>query len=178
MGAGQIRELTETRFVDTPAAPASAPAAAAAMPAAPEPAVPTPAEAEQSAPIPAEPVQAAPDPAAPAQTPDTPGSFDCEDIWNKVFEDGEEEKGSIYIIRNSAQLTTIEEKNFTVTVNNEFIGNLAEKNRNLLEHLVEKHTGKFRTMRIVLADSAREEKPAEEIAAAASDLLGIKVEVK
>ena len=195
MGAGQIRELTETRFVDTPVTPAVAstaptaqPAAvpvapapaetvpAVSAPAAPEPAVPAPTEAEQSAPIPEEPVQAAPTPVVP--TPDTPGSFDCEDIWNKVFEDGEEEKGSIYIIRNSAQLTSIEEKNFTVTVNNEFIGNLAEKNRKLLEHLVEKHTGKFRTMRIVLADSAREEKPAEEIAAAASDLLGIKVEVK
>ena len=167
MGAGQIRELTETRFVDTPAAPATAPAA----PPAAVSAAPTPAEAAPAAPAP-EPV--VPEPAVPAPQ----SSFDCEDIWNKVFEDGEEEKGSIYIIRNSAQLTSIEEKNFTVTVNNEFIGNLAEKNRKLIEHLVEKHTGKFRTMRTVLADSAREEKPAEEIAAAASDLLGIKVEVK
>ena len=196
MGAGQIRELTETRFVDTPAAPATtpaappaavsaaptpaeaAPAAPAPEPAAPQPAVPAPIEAEQGEPIPAEPVRVAPAPVDPASAPDAQSSFDCEDIWNKVFEDGEEEKGSIYIIRNSAQLTSIEEKNFTVTVNNEFIGNLAEKNRKLIEHLVEKHTGKFRTMRTVLADSAREEKPAEEIAAAASDLLGIKVEVK
>ena len=194
MGAGQIRELTEARFVDTPAAAPAVPSAAppetvssasaaspvsvAPAPAVPEPASPTPIEAEQIAPIPEEPVQAAPAPVVPATAPDTPGSFDCEDIWNKVFEDGEEEKGSIYIIRNSAQLSSIEEKNFTLTVNNEFIGNLAEKNRKLLEHLVEKHTGKFRTMRIVLAKSAREEKPAEEIAAAASDLLGIKVEVK
>ena len=186
MGAGQIRELTEARFVDTPAAapavPSAAPPAAQipakaapAAPAAPEPAVSAPIEAEQSKPIEAEPT---PVPVAAAPAADAPGGFDCEDIWNKVFEDGEEEKGSIYIIRNSAQLTSIEEKNFTVTVNNEFIGNLAEKNRKLLEHLVEKHTGKFRTMRIVLAESAREERPAEEIAAVASDLLGIKVEVK
>ncbi len=187
MGAGQIRELTETRFVDTPAAPAAAPTAPTAQPAAVS-AAPAPVEAvpaapasdapEPAVPTPAEPVQAAPAPASPVPVSDAQGSFDCEDIWNRVFEDGEEEKGSIYIIRNSAQLTSIEEKNFTVTVNNEFIGNLAEKNRKLLEHLVEKHTGKFRTMRIVLAKSAREEKPAEEIAAAASDLLGIKVEVK
>ena len=186
MGAGQIRELAEVKFVDTPAAPAaapavqpSAPAAASAqveaVPSAPAPAASAPAAPEPAVPIPteAEPVQT-----VPASAPDAQGSFDCEDIWNKVFEDGEEEKGSIYIIRNSAQLTSIGEKDFTVTVNNEFIGNLAEKNRKLLEHLVEKHTGKYRTMRIVLAESAREEKPAEEIAAAASDLLGIKVEVK
>ncbi len=187
MGAGQIRELTETRFVDTPAAPAAAPTAPTAQPAAVS-AAPAPVEAvpaapasdapEPAVPTPAEPVQAAPAPASPVPVSDAQGSFDCEDIWNRVFEDGEEEKGSIYIIRNSAQLTSIEEKNFTVTVNNEFIGNLAEKNRKLLEHLVEIHTGKYRTMRIVLADSAREEKPAEEIAAAASDLFGIKVEVK
>ena len=186
MGAGQIRELTEARFVDTPAAapavPSAAPPAAQipakaapAAPAAPEPAVSAPIEAEQSKPVDAEPT---PVPVAAAPAADAPGGFDCEDIWNKVFEDGEEEKGSIYIIRNSAQLTSIEEKNFTVTANNEFIGNLAEKNRKLLEHLVEKHTGNYRTMRIVLAESAREERPAEEIAAAASDLLGIKVEIK
>ena len=91
MGAGQIRELTETRFVDTPVTPAVAstaptaqPAAvpvapapaetvpAVSAPAAPEPAVPAPTEAEQSAPIPEEPVQAAPTPVVP--TPDTPGS--------------------------------------------------------------------------------------------------------
>ena len=176
MGAGQIRELTETRFVDTPAAPASVPAAPAAPPAAMS-AAPAPAETVPAAPAPA---PAAPEPAAtdvPVQMPDTPGSFDCEDIWNKVFEDGENEKGSINIIRNSARLKSIEDKTFTVEANNTFFRDLAEKNRQFIEHLVEKHTGAHRRMNIKLA-SSETERSEEEIAAEASDILGIKVEVK
>lgn len=188
MGAGQIRELAEARFVDTPAAPAAAAAQQQAAPAPVPPqeepiplqaapaAVPqeTPkAPAPQEAPAPAPPQpQAAPAPASPQ------GAFDCEDIWNKVFEDGEEEKGSIYIIRNSSQLTVIDEKSFTITVNNDFVKNLAENNRTLLEKLVSKHTGGSRYMQITVSGSANNEKPAEEIAAQASDLLGIKVDVK
>lgn len=195
MGAGQIRELAEARFVDAPAAPA-APAAqqqtapapvpqAAPMPpqaaAAPSPQetpeVPAPqaatAPGPQEAPVP----PVTPQPPAP-QTAPQQGAFDCEDIWNKVFEDGEEEKGSIYIIRNSSQLTVIDEKSFTITVNNDFVKNLAENNRTLLEKLVSKHTGGSRYMQIAVSGSANKEKPAEEIAAQASDLLGIKVDVK
>lgn len=169
MGAGQIRELAEARFVDAPqpqAAPAPAP--------------------PQEEPIPLQAASAA----VPQETPKAPaaqedpapaspqGAFDCEDIWNKVFEDGEEEKGSIYIIRNSSQLTVIDEKSFTITVNNDFVKNLAENNRTLLEKLVSKHTGGSRYMQIAVSGSANKEKPAEEIAAQASDLLGIKVDVK
>lgn len=189
MGAGQIRELAEARFVDAPAAPAepvvpqpqSAPAPAptqeepippqSAPAAVPQETPKAPAAQEDPAPAPPQP-QAAPAPAPPQ------GAFDCEDIWNKVFEDGEEEKGSIYIIRNSSQLTVIDEKSFTITVNNDFVKNLAENNRTLLEKLVSKHTGGSRYMQIAVSGSANKEKPAEEIAAQASDLLGIKVDVK
>ena len=170
MGAGQIRELTEARFEET-AAPKTVHAQTA------------PAVSRQAEPAPAafepEPDAAAPDEPAPIDMEPAPRSgFDCEDIWNKVFEDGEEEKGSIYIIRNSGQLTSIDENTFTLTVNNEFIKNLAEKNRKLLEHLVSEHTGGYRAMQVKLSGDSQKERPAEEIAAAASDLLGIKVEIK
>ena len=116
------------------------------------------------------------------QPPQTSGKvengFDCEDIWNKVFEDGESEKGSFYIIRNSGRLTSIDEGTFSVTVSSPFSKDLAEKNRKLLEHLIEKHTGKFRMMKLNLDESVRTERPVDEIAAEASDVLGVKVEVK
>lgn len=193
MGAGQIRELTQARFEPDRQAPAAVqdPAAAASpqtqaprtqalqtqtVPAAPEAPDPVPApQAEAAKTSVSQDTEAA---AAiftePAGTPD---GFDCDDIWNKVFEDGEEEKGSIYIIRNSARLTSVDENTFTVTASNDFIRNLAEKNRTLLEHLVGKHTGGFRSMRVVLAEDSKKEKSVEEIAAAASDLLGIKVDI-
>ena len=87
-------------------------------------------------------------------------------------------KGSINIIRNSAQLKSIEENTFTVEANNAFFKDLAEKNRQFIEHLVEKHTGRPRRMNIKLASGSDTEKPAEEIASEASDILGIKVEVE
>ena len=143
---------------------------------------PIPVKAEvpvNETPVAPAPVESAPVEPAPIESAlaEMQNGFDCEDIWNKVFEDGENEKGSINIIRNSARLKSIEDKTFTVEANNTFFRDLAEKNRQFIEHLVEKHTGAHRRMNIKLANSS-EERSAEEIAAEASDILGIKVEVK
>ncbi len=183
MGAGQIRELTEVEFTEPEPVPAPAKKTAPAK--APEAPVkkveePAPVKAEEPVPVKAEePVketQVEPASVEPALA-EMQNGFDCEDIWNKVFEDGENEKGSINIIRNSARLKSIEDKTFTVEANNTFFKDLAEKNRQFIEHLVEKHTGAHRRMNIKLA-SSETERSAEEIAAEASDILGIKVEVK
>ena len=183
MGAGQIRELTEVEFTEPEPVPAPAKKTASAK--APEAPVkkveePAPVKAEEPVPVKAEePVketQVEPVSVEPTLA-EMQNGFDCEDIWNKVFEDGENEKGSINIIRNSARLKSIEDKTFTVEANNTFFKDLAEKNRQFIEHLVEKHTGAHRRMNIKLA-SSETERSAEEIAAEASDILGIKVEVK
>ncbi len=187
MGAGQIRELSEVEF-EKPAEQA-APVQMENRPrprtvkkeAAPKAEAPTPVAEE---PTPA--VEAAPAPAPEAAEPVIPAEsqakategFDCEDIWNRVFEDGEGEKSSFYMIRNSGRLTAIDDESFTVTVNNEFNRSLAEKERSLIEHLVEKHTGGRRTMKLMVGGGSRQEKPAEAIAAEASDILGIQVELK
>ena len=175
MGAGQIRELTEVEFTEPEPVPAPAKKASPAK--APEAAVKKaeePALVKVEEPMMETPVELEPAESALAEM---QNGFDCEDIWNKVFEDGENEKGSINIIRNSARLKSIEDKTFTVEANNTFFKDLAEKNRQFIEHLVEKHTGAHRRMNIKLANSS-EERTAEEIAAEASDILGIKVEVK
>jgi len=183
MGAGQIRELTEVEFTEPEPVPAPAKKTASAKaPEAPVKKVEEPAlvKAEEPVPVKAEePVKemkVEPVSVEPALA-EMQNGFDCEDIWNKVFEDGENEKGSINIIRNSARLKSIEDKTFTVEANNTFFKDLAEKNRQFIEHLVEKHTGAHRRMNIKLA-SSETERSAEEIAAEASDILGIKVEVK
>ena len=173
MGAGQIRELSEIEF-DQPAAPAApeAPLIPEDRPKPqtvakkPEP-VPEPAAAEETGPVKQE------EPPAKAVE-----GFDCDEVWNRVFEDGENEKGSINLMRMSGRLTSIEDDSFTITVGTEFAKSFAEKNRQLIEHLVEKHTGGRRGMKLVVAEEGQMERPAEEIAAEASDVLGINVELK
>ena len=170
MGAGQIRELTEVEFEETPM-PAGKPAPAAKA---------TPqVEKPQAEPEPTPPIE---EPELPVEKPTTPTSapegFDCEDIWNKVFEDGEAEKGSFNMFRNNGRLTSIDEDSFSVSVSNNITKEQAEKNRRLIEHLIEKHTGKYRSMKLTLDESIRTDRPVEEIAADASDLLGIQVEIK
>ena len=103
--------------------------------------------------------------------------FDCEDIWSKVFEDGESEKGSFNILRNSGRLTSIDEDTFSLSVSSDITRQQAEKNRKLIEHLIEKHTGKFRMMKVTLDESIRTGRSAEEIAAEGSDLLGIQIDI-
>ena len=175
MGAGQVRELTEVEFEEPPM-PARQPAAPAAKA---TPAVEKETVIAEEAVAP----EIIPNPkpeSLKAEPPATkePETFDCEDIWNKVFEDGESEKGSFYIIRNSGRLTSIDEDTFSVSVSSDITRQQAEKNRKLIEHLVEKHTGKFRMMKLALDESIRTERSAEEIAAEGSDILGIQIEIK
>ena len=114
-------------------------------------------------------------PAAPDQ------DFDCEAIWHAVFEDGEAAKGSFYMIGSSGRLTEIGEHHFTVEMNSDLVKSHAEKNRQLLENLMEKHTGKRRTMELKTTASGpagEDTRSVEEIARDAGDLLGINVEIQ
>lgn len=106
--------------------------------------------------------------------------WDCEKIWNAVFEDGEAAKGSFYIIGSSAGLTEIGEHSFTVRVKSEHVKKHAEKNRELLENLMEKHTGSRRTMKLVMLGETEIEgdRSIEDVARDAGDLLGIDVEIQ
>lgn len=108
------------------------------------------------------------------------GGFDLDELWKAVFEDGEAAKGSFYIIGSGGHLTSVGEYDFTVVADSEPVKRHAEKNRELLESLMEKHTGKRRTMNITLAGT---EVPAggmsvEDMAREAESVLGINVEIK
>ena len=116
---------------------------------------------------------------APAE-PKTSG-FDCEAVWDAVFEDGEAASGSFYMIRRSGSLTEIGETHFTIEMESEIVKDYAEKNRQLLENLMERHTGKRRVMELKTAGSqsvAKGGRSVEEIAQDAGALLGINIEIQ
>ena len=106
--------------------------------------------------------------------------FDYDAVWNAVFEDGEAAKGSFYIIGSGGRLQDIGENEFTVVVNSEHVKSHAEKNRALLEDLMEKHTGKRRIMKLILEGTEKETggKSVEEIAREAGGILGIDIEIQ
>lgn len=111
--------------------------------------------------------------------------YDYDNIWKAVFEDGEAAKGSFYIIGRGARLVSIDENSFTVLVDSEPVRMHAERNRDLLETLLEKHTGKKRVMKI--SDSRAEKlqyggkdnkEDIQETVKEAENILGINVTVK
>ncbi len=107
--------------------------------------------------------------------------FNCEAIWDAVFEDGEAATGSFYMIRRSGALTEIGENHFTIEMESEIVKDHAEKNRQLLENLIEKHTGKRRVMELKTAgtqSAVKGGKSVEEIAQDAGALLGINIEIQ
>ncbi len=70
-------------------------------------------------------------------------SLDLEEIWIKIFEDGEAQKGSFNIIRKGAALEKITDTEFVVSSGGT-VKSYLESNVKLLEDLMEKHTGKRR----------------------------------
>lgn len=107
-------------------------------------------------------------------------TLDCDAVWQAVFEDGEAAKGSFYIIGSGSSLAEIGEDHFTVRTDSEPVKRHAEKNRALLEELMEKHTGKHRAMRVIMGSEpcGEETKSVAEIAGNAEKLLGIPVEIQ
>ncbi len=106
--------------------------------------------------------------------------LDYDAIWTAVFKDGEAAKGSFYIIGSGGTLTDIGEHDFTISVNSDHVKAHAENNRQLLEDLMEKHTGKRRTMRITAKGDAAAKKgeSVEEIGEGVEAVLGISVEIE
>ena len=106
--------------------------------------------------------------------------FDYNAVWNAVIEDGEAAKGSFYIIGSGGRLQDIGENEFTVVVSSEHVKSHAEKNRDLLEELMEKHTGKRRIMKLILEGTEKQTggKSVEEIAREAGGILGIDIEIQ
>ncbi len=110
------------------------------------------------------------------------GAVDTDKLWHEIFEDGEAAMGSFNLLRSGARLTEASGSAFTVEASNTTVRNYVEKNRAVLENLMEKHTGRKMKLRCVTAGA--EDGPAdessmstEEKAAKLEDLMGIKVSI-
>ena len=175
LGGGQIRELSEQEFPQ--AASAEEPAVhivedhTAQKPE--EPAAPKPEE-----PVTRKPEEpAAPEPdriSKPAVTQEEIG--DPEEIWERVFRDGLQIVGSFSIVGSGSTLTEIDDKDFTLSVTADVVKDYAERNRKLIEDLMEKHTGRRRVM--IIAVSKRSEPAVEEVAENISNVIGIHVDIE
>ena len=192
LGAGEIKRATEFKQVDEPEI---IPQKTERAKPAPEPETKSVAVQLQEKPFqkdsekpvqekaaetlqekPAEPLQE--EPAEPLQEDVKDDGFDCRKIWNDVFKDGEAEMGSFYIIRSSSELISIDEHEFTVQAANEITRDHINRNRELLEDLMEKHTGKRRSVKITMADAESRQLSLEEIAANAGEVLGVPVDIE
>ncbi len=94
-------------------------------------AVPQPAEAPL---VEAEPTVGQAAPAAQA--------YDLADIWNRIFESGENIKGSFNIIRMGAELAEISDTEFKVLVQSDFVKKYVEQNQSQICALMENIVGK------------------------------------
>ena len=109
-----------------------------------------------------------------AGVPDT----DLVTLWDQVFADGEHAKGSFYLIRSNGMLTAMDDNTFTVTVKNELHRRQTERNRQLLEDIMEARTGRRRILQVRINESGSGEPSVEEAAARASEVLGVNVEIR
>ncbi|MDD4583531.1 MAG: hypothetical protein PHR60_05015, partial [Eubacteriales bacterium] len=106
---------------------------------------------------------------------------DLETIWNKVFEEGEENRGSFKLFYKGSRLSSIGDNVFYVDVANEVSMHWAKDNEQLLENLMEKYTGRKRRMECTLVenwDDPNQQQSFENLAEKIGEELEINIEVK
>ncbi|MDD4584016.1 MAG: DNA polymerase III subunit gamma/tau [Eubacteriales bacterium] len=115
------------------------------------------------------------------QKPEPRAFDDLETIWNKVFEEGEENRGSFNLFYKGSRLSSIGDNVFHVDVANEISLHWAKDNEQLIESLMEKHTGRKRRMECTLVenwDDPNQQQSFENLAEKMGEELGIDIEVK
>ena len=115
------------------------------------------------------------------QKPEPRAVDDLDTIWNKVFEEGEENRGSFNLFYKGSKLSRIEENIFYVDVSNEISMHWAKDNEQLLESLMEKYTGRKRRMECTLVEKRHDpnhQQSFEDLAEKMGEELGINIEVK
>ena len=112
-----------------------------------------------------------------------PQAYDLDDIWNRIFESGENIKGSFNIIRMGAELVEINDKEFKILVQSDFVGKYVEQNQSQICALMESIIGK--NLKLVCRSVNQQDEPEEnqDMQRLASEIgdklnLGIPVKVK
>lgn len=109
--------------------------------------------------------------------------YNLSDIWNRIFESGENIKGSFNIIRMGAELVDINDKEFKILVQSDFVGKYVEQNQSQICALMENIIGK--NLKLVCRSVNQQDEPEEkqDMQRLASEIenklnLGIPVKVK
>ena len=108
--------------------------------------------------------------------------YDLDEIWGRIFEEGEDIKGSFNLIRAGAYLAGINDTQFKVIAQNDFTKNYVETNQQHICRLMETITGKHLKLVCKTEDQAEETGSVDEDAQALADRLssslGIDVKVE
>lgn len=107
-------------------------------------------------------------------------SFDYDSLWHTIFEEAETSRGSFNLIRSGTRLTEITDETFSLIASNSAVAGYVENNRQVLEDLMEKHTGKRRGLRCAMEEDKDCRKPesVEKIAEKAGQKLGLNIEIE
>lgn len=109
------------------------------------------------------------------------GSFDLDKIWDKVTEMAIEHIGSANLFARSAKLQSVSGNGIVIEANNGTIKGLIDKEKDLLKKLIAQETGISSGITCVVKNEKKNMKQgmnADEIAAEASKLLNVDVEIK
>ena len=117
-------------------------------------------------------------PAKAAAEPDL--DLDLDELWHRVFEDGEVLKGSFNLLRRGTALVEVSGETFTVEVGNDMMEHFAKENREKMVSFMERRTGKRRRMviRYPQADQEQESDKAQLLAEDMGKKLGINIEIR
>ena len=107
--------------------------------------------------------------------------YDLEEIWARIFEEGEDIKGSFNLIRTGAVLSGISGEDFKVIARSDFIREYVEQNQGQICQLMEKITGK--KLKLICRTESQEEtedkdEEAEKLARRVSEELHIDVRIE
>ena len=106
--------------------------------------------------------------------------YDLDEIWGRIFEEGEDIKGSFNLIRTGAYLAGINDTQFKVIAQNDFTKNYVEANQQHICRLMEKITGKHLKLVCKTEEQAEEPGSADEDMQALADKLSssLRMDVK
>lgn len=105
--------------------------------------------------------------------------FDLDELWHRVFEDGEQMRGSFNLLRRGTSLVSVGAETFTVEVANDMMEKFAKDNHEDLEAFMEKRTGRKLRMltRLQKEDGHEEVDKAASVAQSLQERLGLNIEI-
>lgn len=114
------------------------------------------------------------------ETPRPEENFDYDSLWHTIFEEAEASRGSFNLIRSGTRLTEITDETFSLIASNGAVAGYVENNKQILEDLMEKHTGKRRGLRCATEEDQDCHRPEtiEKIAERAGQKLGLNIEIE